>query len=108
MKQKVATFANFVCRFGKEKVLLDYLSQIVVPAFIDDDLIRSYGTTKYRLHGVRLREFPRRDGEPYFVIMGSFIKIAKLQRDQIFRPSVGIIQDKAEIESAPSAFLFLF
>jgi hypothetical protein len=36
-------FANFLCRFGADKVLLDYLEEIILPAFIDDTLIRTYG-----------------------------------------------------------------
>ena len=29
-------FANFLCHFGRDKVMIDYLTEIVVPAFTDD------------------------------------------------------------------------
>ena len=54
MRQHVASFANFVCRFGDEKVLLDYAKDIVLPAFFDDTFVRSYGRTHFFFYETEL------------------------------------------------------
>jgi hypothetical protein len=58
-------FANFVCHFGRDKVMLDYLTEIVLPAFTDDTLIRQRGqenVTEYRFYDVHLEKLEREKG----------------------------------------------
>ncbi|MGK7933145.1 MAG: hypothetical protein AB4041_17170 [Microcystaceae cyanobacterium] len=40
-------FANFICRFGDNLVLLDLLEEIIIPAFTDEHLQRSYRDTSF-------------------------------------------------------------
>jgi hypothetical protein len=45
MRQNQTVFANFLCKFG-EKDMDDYLEEVVLPAFTDDALVRTYGDTE--------------------------------------------------------------
>lgn len=107
MRQHVASFANFICHFGEEKVLLDYALEIVLPAFMDDTLIRDYGRTHFFFYETELLTFENGSDEPTVVVAGQFIKNTELRREQIFDPDKGIIKDDAAISSAPSAFFVL-
>ena len=57
MRQHNAAFANFICRFGSEKVLLDYAEQIVLPAFTDDTMIRSFGKGRTYYFFIKQKSF---------------------------------------------------
>lgn len=107
MRQHVASFANFICRFGSNKVLLDYAKEIVLPSFTDDTLIRSYGRTHFFFYDTKLSVEDRDSDEPTILISGQFIKNTQLTREQIFDAEKGIVQDDASIASAPSAFFVL-
>jgi hypothetical protein len=108
MRQHVASFANFVCRFGREKVLLDYANEIVLPAFLDDTLIREYGRTYFFFYETELEILSDNNDEPIIGIVGRFIKDTELTREQVFDPEKGIVHDEASIRSAPSAhFIFI-
>ncbi|MBY5854307.1 hypothetical protein HFN51_27780 [Rhizobium leguminosarum] len=106
MKQNTAVFANFICRFG-DKVLLDYAEQVVLPAFTDDTLIRSYGETEYHFYEVKLVNLGKRGEEPILAVVGQFVKNTLLTRVQVFDESDGLIQDEQSMRSAPSAFFVL-
>ena len=110
MRQHVASFANFICRFGKEKVLLDYAEKIILPAFTDDKFIRSFGKgrTHYFFYETKIVQLDENKDKPVLAITGKFIKNTTLSREQIFDPKKGIIKDQASIATAPSAFLFLY
>lgn len=109
MRQHVASFANFICRFGRDKVLLDYAEQIVLPAFTDDTLIRSYGKgrTHFFFYETQIVELEKNDREPVLAITGRFIKNTQLSREQIFDPDKGVVKDTASLATAPSAFFML-
>ena len=71
MKQQSAYFANFICKFGDDKVLLDYVEEIVAPAFTDDTLVREFGSTHlffYESKIVKLED----GGIPVVGIAGTF------------------------------------
>ncbi len=106
MKQNNAVFANFICRFG-DKVLLDYVEQIVLPAFTDDTLIRIYGETEYHFYEVQLVNLAKRGEEPILAVVGQFIKNTLLTRVQVFDESDGLVHDEQSMRSAPSAFFVL-
>ncbi len=102
-----AEFANFICRFG-EHVLLDYAEEIVLPAFLDDALIRSYGRehpTHYHFLDVKLERAP--ENPETLLLSGQFVKDTALWREQIFAEGKGLVHDEASMRSAPSAFFVL-
>lgn len=108
MRQHNAAFANFICRFGDDKVLLDYAEKIVIPAFMKDTYVRSYGKrTHYHFYQVNLMNMAR-DGEaPILVLAGQFIKETELTRHQVFDEKRGLVKDEQSMRSAPSAFFVL-
>jgi hypothetical protein len=107
MRQHVASFANFVCRFGEEKVLLDYVEDIIIPAFVDDKMIRSYGRTHFFFYETKLVVLDDEPASPVLGIAGRFIKNTQLTREQIFDPVKGLVHDEASMPSAPSAHFVL-
>ncbi len=108
MKQHFASFANFVCRFGKNSVLLDFAWEIVIPAFTDDKMVRSYGDTSYFFLDTRLQNISGDKENPELAIVGQFVKETVLYREQIFDYEKGLVKDQAALASAPSAFFILF
>ena len=103
------SFANFICRFGERHVLLDLAQEIVLPAFLDGELRRDFGDTKYFFFQTKLR-FLRRDAdapELSAFLYGRFIKDTVLTRTQVFSPEEGLIADEESMRSAPSAFFVL-
>lgn len=105
--RQVVEFANFICHFGND-VLLDYLNEIVLPAFLNGRRIRMYGNSKYLLLDVKLVNL-KSDLEPDSrtpALVGRFVMDTVLQRDQIL---VGdkIVNDTQKIKSAPSSLFVL-
>jgi hypothetical protein len=107
VRQNDLSFANFVLRFGPNEVLLDYVQEIVLPAFLNEGHIRRHGETEFRFYNTRLRKLGTHDGDPVLGITGHFVKDMKLRRQQIFDESRGLVANSAEIESAPSSFFIL-
>jgi hypothetical protein len=107
VRQHDLSFANFILRFGLDEVLLNYASQIVVPAFLRKDVVRTYGETTFRFYNVEFGSIGNENGVPVLALSGHFIKDTVLRRQQFFRPSQGLVEDEAEIESAPSAYFVL-
>ena len=108
MRQHRATFANFICRFGDDKVLLNYAKRIVIPAFTKDTYVRSYGKrTHYHFYEVELMNLAGDGQDPIMVLAGRFVKQTELTRTQVFDDEKGLLQDEATMLSAPSAFFVL-
>ena len=108
MRQHSATFANFICRFGDDKVLLDYAEDIVIPAFTRDTYVRSYGQrTHYHFYQVKLVDLSGGGELPVLALAGQFIKDTELTRHQIFDAKQGLIKDEQRMRSAPSVFFVL-
>lgn len=108
MRQHNATFANFICRFGDNKVLLDYAKRIVIPAFTKDTYVRSYGKkTHYHFYETELMNLAEDGKDPILVLAGRFVKQTELTRTQIFDDKNGLVQDEASLLSAPSSFFVL-
>ena len=107
MRKHNATFANFICRFGNDKVLLDYAYEIVIPAFTRDTFIRSHGTTHYHLYEAEVMTLDHSTQPPILALAGRFIKDTKLRRYQIFDDELGLVRDEQSMSSAPSAFFVL-
>ena len=98
---------NLVCRFGKEKVLLDLVEEIVLPCFFDESLIRSYSKTSYFFHKVSPVILSNNENEKVIGIAGRFIKDTTLEREQIFEQDKGLVKDSESIRSSPSAIFLL-
>lgn len=105
--RQVVEFANFICHFGND-VLLDYLNEIVLPAFLNGRRIRMYGDSKYLLLDVKLVNFKselKPDGHTP-ALVGRFVMDTVLQRDQILVDD-NIVYDTQKIKSAPSSLFVL-
>ncbi|WP_155301747.1 hypothetical protein [Burkholderia gladioli] len=101
-------FANFICKFGEKKNLLDVAEDIVIPAFLNLDEFepRGYGDTRYFFHetGIFNLGGPR---SPKLAIAGRFIKDTTLRSEQVYDQNRGIIRKVGSLESAPSAIFVL-
>src|SRR3954447_18011180 len=107
MRQYYATFANFICRFGLEKVLLDYANDIVLPALSDESLKRQSGPqTTYFIKDFGIVNFGEPNA-PVLVASGRFIKNTVLRRTQVYDPERGLVPDLQTLPSAPSAYFVL-
>jgi hypothetical protein len=105
-------FANVLCHFGKDKVLLDYLEEIVLPAFTDDTLVRQRGRetpTSYHFYDVVVEVLDKTVTPPLIGVSGQFVKDVHLTRTQIYDDSRGLVEDHRSMASSPSSyFLFMF
>jgi hypothetical protein len=88
-------------------VLLDYVEEIVIPAFVDDKLARGYGQTHFFFYETALVTLDDDPKNPVLGISGRFIKNTQLTREQRFDPKQGLIHEEASIPSAPSARFIL-
>lgn len=108
MPQSIATFANFICRFGDKQVLADYLVEIITPAFTKDTYVRTYGkTTHFHFYEVEIVTLDEKSVPPVKALAGRFIKDTELTRHQVFDADKGLIQDEQHMRSSPSAFFVL-
>lgn len=98
---------NLICRFGREKVLLDMADEIVLPCFFDEKLVRSYSKTKYFFHEVSPILLNDGVSESVVGIAGRFIKDTTLEREQIFEKGKGLVRDVGSMRSSPSAMFLL-
>lgn len=106
-KQFKVSSANFICRFGDSKVLLDLLEEVVIPAFTTTRYTRRSTDTTHFFHNVQLVTF-RRDNIPIPCIIGRYVKDTTLRREQIFsRENDDLIRDPASIISSPSSVFVL-
>jgi len=80
------------------------LDEIVVPAFTDGSLVRSYGDTHYFFIQQEIVEL---DGDGLAAIAGRFVKSTVLKREQFYDPDKGLIHGEAELPSAPAALFAL-
>lgn len=107
MKKHTAVFANFVLHFGTRHVLADGFEQIVLPAFTDEKLVRTYGDSRYHFFNVKLLNSAGPGEEPIGALAGHFIQTTELRREQVYDDILGIVSDEASMESSPSAFFVL-
>jgi hypothetical protein len=113
MREKMSSghtvsFANFICKFGDDKNLLDVAESIVLPAFLDVENLqpRSYQDTKYFLFQTQLLNLGD-EKNPMLAIAGRFVKDTTLRREQIFSPTLGLIKKTGKLDSSPSAIFVL-
>lgn len=101
--ERTLEMANLICRFGDKKVLIDMLHEIVLPAFLDKELRRSYDETHYLFYGVELVKLD----DNTLGVAGRFIKDTVLERDQILDGEKGLVHDSKKLRTSPSAVFLL-
>ncbi|WP_256360981.1 hypothetical protein [Methylomonas koyamae] len=105
---KKLEFGNYTLKFGSEKVLLDLFDEVVMPSFFEMKYIRRLeGKCDYFFLDTKLVKLNSDESNPVIGISGRIVKNTKLKRDQIFRPEGGLIEDKSELETAPSSTFLL-
>lgn len=93
--------ANFTCRFGDKKVLLDMFDEIVRPAFFDSPP-RKYGKNAFFLFDLALIDVADKGSAPEPVLAGNFVRDLALTRSHILRDTE-LVPSPGEMESATSA-----
>jgi hypothetical protein len=105
MRKHDLQIANFVCTFGPDKDLIDYIDEIVIPSFFDDRLTRSYGETSFYVYEPQWVSLgSQQDAE--LAIIGRFVKDTVLKREQILQNGL-LVEDHDEMQSTPSAFFVM-
>lgn len=100
MKRDIAMeAANFTLKFGGAN-LLDYLEEIVLPAFLGER-VRRYADTRYFFTNVTLTEI-----QGVVCLVGRFVKDVMLHSEQRFIKGE-IVQDERKMQSSPSAVFVL-
>lgn len=101
-------FANFICRFGDKKVLIDLLEEVIIPAFQDYKLERNAGHYQYFFHNVEIIKLED-ETVPTIGIVGRYVQNTQLQRTQIYDKNTNSLKrDEYAIQSSPLYFcLFL-
>ena len=99
-------YANFVCHFGGAE-LLDYLDEIVVPAFTGGG-VRTFKDGAYRLNSVEVLDLGTAKDHPELAICGRFIKEMVVRSEQRYDASTDtVVPDNKQMETAPSALFAL-
>jgi len=105
-KQRVE-FGNYTLKFGEEKVLLDFFSEIVAPSFKARRYVRKIKDKgEYFFLGTEIIRLRLEDGQETAAIAGRIVKNTKLKRDQIYAND-GIVADPKELETAPTSVFVL-
>jgi hypothetical protein len=89
--------ANFTCRFGENKVLLDLFQEIIYPAFFESNP-REYAKNIFYLFNLEFKNVE--ENEP--VIAGRFVRDTDLTRSHVLRDNK-LVPSSDQIESATSA-----
>lgn len=104
--RQVVEFANFICHFDN-KVLLDYLHEIILPAFLTGKRLRMYGGSKYLLLNVELVDLESsKDEKKVPALVGKFVLDTELRRDQILVDGK-LVPSTEQLASAPSSMFVL-
>lgn len=106
MRKHELQIANFVCTFGDSGELVDYIEEIVIPAFFTDTLIRRYGDTSYYIYEPKWIELASEGVERELAISGRFVKDTILKREQVLDEGV-LVESHDAMQSSPSAFFVL-
>lgn len=105
---KKLEFGNYTLNFGDKKVLLDLFEEVVMPSFFEMKYIRSLKDKgEYFFLDTRLIILDSSKSEPVLGVTGRIVKNTKLRREQIFRSDGGLIEDKSELETAPSSIFLI-
>lgn len=92
---------NLVIKFGDAYNLLDMLSEVVLPAFFNKELKRSFSETSYLFYRP---EFLDVEDEP--VIVGRLVKDTVLEREQLLKDGE-LREASGKLPSSPSSLFVL-
>lgn len=106
-KERTLEVANLICRFGDHKVLLDLAEEVVIPAFLDGDLVRNYDDTSYFFLNAKKVTLNSSSEPPVIGIVGRIIKDTTIRREQIYAPGKGLVKSEDALQSSPSAIFLL-
>src|ERR1700754_747818 len=99
-------YANFVCHFG-EAELLDFLEEIVVPAFTGGG-VRTFKDGTYRLNSVEVLNLGTGKAASELALCGRFIKDMVVRSEQRYDAQTDtVVPDNKKLETAPSALFAL-
>ncbi len=99
-------YANFVCHFGSAE-LLDYLDEIVVPAFLNSG-VRTFKDGRYFFHSVQVLNLGGLKSQPELAICGRFVKDMVVRSEQRYDAETdSVLPDNQKLETAPSAIFVL-
>ncbi|MCL1060769.1 hypothetical protein MK852_01220 [Shewanella benthica] len=105
---KKMEFGNYTLNFGDDNVLLDFFDEIVMPSFHEMKYVRRLKERgEYFFIDTQVINLSGDCKNPVLGISGKIVKNTKLKRDQIFRTEGGLIDDKQELETAPSSTFLL-
>jgi hypothetical protein len=98
-------FASLHCKFG-DKNLLDYLDQIVLPAFLDESLKRKRGGSNFFIYNSGLVVLE--DGDiPVIALIGHLVNDTVFESNQLFDTSKGLVPDNNRMPTSPSSLFAL-
>lgn len=96
-------FGNFVCRFGDSSVLVDRISDVVLPAFLNG-YEKKYRKTRIFLHEVRVRKLE----SGYHAVAGRIVKDTELVRETLYDEESGKLKRSLRtLRSSPTSFFML-
>ena len=105
-KKSELEFANFILKFGQDRVLLDLAEEIVIPAFISR-LDRSYNTTKHFFLDVEVLNLGSEEN-PIICIAGRYVKNTIVKPEQVFDEANNeLVKSDAFLPSSPSSVFIL-
>jgi hypothetical protein len=105
---KKLEFGNYTLKFGEDKVLLDLFYEVVMPSFHEMMFIRKLRKKgDYFFLDTELIKLDSNPESPVLGVAGRIVKNTTLRREQIFRKGGGLIEDKGELETAPSSTFLL-
>jgi hypothetical protein len=103
MAKKRLEFANFVCRFGNDMVLVDQLQEVIIPAFFGD-FEHKTAKTRVFLHDVSMIEH----SADRHIIAGRIVKDTILEREKLYDEESKTLKDSAKtLRSSPTSFFAL-
>ena len=100
-------FANYTLTFGDEKVLLDFILEIVVPSFENQRYVRKTSAASWFFLDTKFVTLKSDADSPMVGIAGRIVKKTKLKRTQIITTDSKLLQDMQELDTAPSSLFLL-
>ena len=105
---KKLEFGNYTLRFGDKKILLDLFEEVVMPSFYEMRYVRHLKDKgDYFFLDTKTIVLDESTETPVLGVAGRIVKNTRLRREQIYRPDGGIIEDRSELETAPSSTFLL-
>ena len=99
-------FANFICKFGDSTNMLNLASEVVVPAFINHDVVYEFMSSRYFLYNTHLVSLDYEGGD-VLCMVGTFIQTSTIKSEQIFDEEKGLVPHPQEMPTATSAVFVL-